>query len=119
MREFKYRAFGHDRSALANPRKMYYSHEYSLGTFFRFFENYDLMEYTGKKDEDGKDVYEGDICAIHYDPLEYDVICEVIFEDGGFKFKEWYTNGEHLGIDEATCKVLGNIYENPEFLEKR
>ena len=78
-----------------------------------------LMQYTGLKDKNGKEIYEGDIVRHHLRdnaPFVGDTEFSV----------SWYKNGWHLswadGISQPfECpefyEVIGNIYENPELLE--
>jgi uncharacterized phage protein (TIGR01671 family) len=102
-------------------------------------DDYQIMQYTGLKDKNGKEVYEGDIVAL-----------EIVNEDScmGATFEETYTvewderrkltqlnDGKHYVLGEYTgthrpmltyitdssqqmeVEVIGNIYENPELLE--
>ena len=81
-------------------------------------------QYTGLKDKDGKEIFEGDILHINYHSEE-DVI--IVWDDGAFHFKAihkftGYLPGELLAlccIQKAVdvYKKIGNIYENPELLE--
>lgn len=80
---------------------------------------YILMQYTGLKDKNGKEIYEGDIvnCKEYecYGKITWDEDCaafyfEILQEDGTF-IDEWLYDY----IDEL--EVIGNIYENPELLE--
>jgi uncharacterized phage protein (TIGR01671 family) len=78
-----------------------------------------LMQYTGLKDKNGKEIYEGDI-------LEYTVFYpvtgkqvfrnEVVFDSGKGAWGTEYLDGEfHYFGSEVylnACEVIGNIYEN-------
>ena len=85
-----------------------------------------IMQYTGKKDKNGKEIYEGDIVKDLYG-----VLGPVVFVNGSFRLDS--LNGHHL--EESTTllwqnkvdvtendygtydlEVIGNIHENPELL---
>lgn len=78
---------------------------------------YELLEYTGLKDKNGKEIYEGDIVKVDFmdmvSPVE---IGAVTFIECGYYVD---TNKSLISLfDEIQTKeVLGNIYENPELLK--
>lgn len=70
------------------------------------------MQFTGLIDKNGKEIYEGDIVTTPKGN------CAVTFELGCF-----YTitiSRYRLGGWESNCiEIIGNIYENPELLNKK
>ncbi len=73
---------------------------------------YIIMQFTGLKDKNCKEIYEGDI---------------VRYENGETYISDWkggseriierskYSDGVQVGWDKF--EIIGNIYENPEFLK--
>ncbi|WP_280149931.1 YopX family protein [Bacillus subtilis] len=78
---------------------------------------YNIMQYTGLKDRNGREIYEGDIVV---DGRENSA--EVVFDDGCFCVIGYLGDlRTHPLRDSLFCgerfEVIGNIYENPELLE--
>lgn len=76
-------------------------------------DNCKVMQYTGLKDKNGVEIYEGDIIK-HFGDFGV-----VKFQKGCF-VSNWKTKSTLLKdfIMGNRCEVIGNIYENPELLKK-
>jgi len=70
-------------------------------------------QYTGLKDKNGKEIYEGDILDIGNNAV-------VEFFDG--KFHPVYDGGKSEAMEDEfksyKCEIIGNIYENKDLLTK-
>ncbi len=75
----------------------------------------ELMQYTGLKDKNGVEIYEGDILSEPVSPVGG--------KDGGYLYLpreiKWLGagSGYSLYAPYAASEVIGNIHENPELLK--
>lgn len=122
MREIKFRAF------YEFGKEMIYWDEVKNWICLQLNENdpdFHLMQYTGLKDKNGKEIYEGDIVKCEH------AISEICFGkigyDGsfngmtGFYLKSWYSDDRdfmelYYNFEPDNIEVIGNIYEHPELI---
>jgi hypothetical protein len=94
--------------------------DYDADCFGDFLDNdrYVVEQFTGLKDKNGREIYEGDVLDIGL--LNQDgnpVLAPVSYEAylaGYVLDNRGYGIWQRLGGD---CEVIGNIYENPELLK--
>ena len=77
-------------------------------------ENCHWREYTGLKDKNGKEIYEGDIVTfIDYKTFNFTGI--VGFDNGSFMIKSKSAVTHYRWLD-YEIEIIGNVHENPELL---
>jgi hypothetical protein len=72
-----------------------------------------VMQYTGLKDRNGKEIYEGDVITDPYSPHN-----TIVMENTP---KQWHDLIEYNAYHDIPhlSEVIGNIYENPELLDQK
>jgi uncharacterized phage protein (TIGR01671 family) len=84
-----------------------------------------LCQYIGIKDKDGKKIYEGDILewqvrngsSEYYECIWLEDECAFAFENRG-NYESPVDCYDYYNTCEFCMKVIGNIFDNPELLER-
>lgn len=126
MREIKFRAWDQNLKKIITERGLsqmldggviriygtYPSEKFKGNPFHQ--KDWEVMQYTGLKDSNEREIYEGDIVTSRFTKV---TTCPVYFSKGQFRVTD--PRGEiplnYLITSEGT-EVIGNIYENPELL---
>ena len=74
---------------------------------------FDIQQYTGLKDKNNKEIYEGDICKCRGLGTIKTVVVEDIRQIP-VQVSAWPTI---YGKGNGECEIIGNIYQNPELLK--
>jgi uncharacterized phage protein (TIGR01671 family) len=141
MRIIKYRAWNPERKSMYYDVQNWYDSapEYYGGFATALNGHYEVMEFIGIKDRDGKEIYEGDIVRTHGLKLPKDketrkvakkigmkdrdmkidkLVWEVRLVGGAFRLLRPNPWAYDIGrLSEMQLEVLGNIYQNPELLK--
>ncbi len=145
MREIKFRAWDKDDKIMRNWRDLIFEKDkgndfYAIGhhtspAVIDYYNEHVLMQYTGLKDKNGKEIYEGDILkrivtVVVYgsgrpaEDVEEFLEVEYNTEYAGFFIGETQlfayvraTRDIHTRCSCTDVEVIGNIYGNPELLE--
>lgn len=122
MREIKFRVWyeGPFANEMIYPDLYWFEEEGIREIPNDYATKYKVMQYTGLKDKQGKEIYEGDIVKGTAAPMR------VIFLDGSFILADRdmekrgaYTDMRIFNNAEKAItmwEVIGNIYEHPELL---
>ncbi len=127
MRPIKFRAWDKKGKIMHDLYKDWYGLSYGMVIDDHECDFWILMQYTGLKDKNGKEIYEGDIVGFPNPDSKKIVRFGIIdIEDNegyssnqlsGFYLEE-IGNKDLSHMDKYLLdKVIGNIYENPELLK--
>ncbi len=111
MREIKFRAWNKKLGKWTNDFSWLDEHNPPIGTLSPYGDDVELMQFAGLKDKNGKEIYEGDIVQQYG---RYGKRYKVYWRQ---ERAGWYPF-VHDRKDSKVYEIIGNIYENPEFIER-
>lgn len=118
MREIKFRVWDRERKKILQIQRHSFKTNKSMPYGWNIEYVFDgLMQYTGIKDKNGTEIYEGDI--IKYSHKAVGEIRRVVSYKYGMFGVNGIMDGTHIpfaNILESEYEVIGNIYENPELI---
>lgn len=90
-------------------------------TFMRMADEVELMQSTGLKDKNGKEIFEGDVVTNGWKRQVVTFGTQEVEEDFGsiriYRGFNLYLGGGYPNAIMSEFEVVGNIYENPDLLE--
>lgn len=119
-REIKFRAYVRDEGRLLNVNLIDFDNEY-VRVWDEYgedeeewlFKDCELMQYTGLKDMNGRDIYEGDV-------VEFEVSLTRTKAEVKYSRNQFIVSMNSVmprSLDLYLVKIIGNKFENPELLE--
>ncbi len=129
MREIKFRAWLKKEKIIVDVLELIHNGRVGIsvqdsGPFIRQPEEIELMQFTGLKDKNGNDVYEGYIfkCIYDFDGCSKH-LNEIAWSDKTARFylkphgEDCHQPAVEIDVHDMTrMEIIGNIYQNPDLI---
>lgn len=127
MRELKFRGWANSAFVYFDVRD---DNDFNFYDFYSCCEPNDIEQYTGLKDKNDKEIYEGDIveqfvCGVHQfkgKKCGRSTVWQVRWDEKECCFELHYLNGSLFGdsmmSDDDEYEVIGNVHEDADLLEE-
>lgn len=124
----RYRAWHKTWEEMGEVKRIRFNDEGNITTVFvvgktlgsnAYLKDVKLMQSTGLFDKNDKEIFEGDIVKMSKDVYSEPTYYEVVRHRGGAYRLESKQHGCELWLRHTDCEVVGNVYENREFLEDK
>lgn len=104
----------HDGEFYINLKGVLYM--YKIPNSDKYFKSYDVMQFTGLLDKNGKEIYEGDVFK---DSIGNTIVVTWRKDLASFALRsnKWaYDHYFGEAVDAGNIEIIGNIHENPELI---
>ena len=120
MEEIKIRVWDKEENRMISGDRFAFEEYAPLNDLFNNnSKKFDFMLYTGYKDINGKEIYDGDIIEYeHHAVGKIKRAVRIKYGIWGIKGKQEHLQIPFANIFDAEFEVIGNVYENKNLLEE-